>query len=296
MDEHIHDPTRPLKPSSLSEDDKGVMKRLKRLFGKAIRQFSLIEENDKVMLALSGGKDSWALLYLLRDFQRRAPFPFTIIPFTVNSGFPGFGPRVSEIRAHVKTMGMELHVADEAFPQIIADNLTPGTSQCSFCARLRRGTLYSACQELGVTKLALGHHRADIIESLLMSMMFNGSMWTQEPRVEVPARGLTVIRPLAYCAEDDLGRLATLRGVPIVSCCCPFDGDPSHNRAATKRLIADIEETVPTVRQSLIRAAESLFGAQRGIQARQKEEKARRREERLVKATRRKAEKEEGVE
>lgn len=239
---------------------KAVSKRLIRNVGKAISTYNLIEKDDRVALALSGGKDSWTLLHILLDIAKRSPIKFTVIPITVETGYIGFETNVAKLTKYIEeNLGIEHVVIKETFPEIIDANLRQGTSNCSFCARLRRGTLYTNCQKLGINKLALGHHREDINESLLMSLFFNGKLWTQGPIVHNSEKNITLIRPMVFCAEEDIIAYARHNTFPIVTCNCPHEGNKEHRRYRIKQTILSLRQWIPDIQRSILAGATDLF-------------------------------------
>ncbi len=246
--------------ASASATFKTVSKRLIRNVGRAISTYKLIEQDDRVALALSGGKDSWTLLHILLDIAKRSPVKFTVIPMTVETGYPGFDANVAKLTQYIKeNLGIEHVVIKETFPEIIDGNLRQGTSNCSFCARLRRGTLYTHCQKLGINKLALGHHREDVNESLLMSLFFNGKLWTQGPIIHNAEKNITLIRPMVFCAEEDTIAYARHSTFPIVTCNCPHEGNKEHRRYKIKQTILAMRQWIPDIQRSILAGATELF-------------------------------------
>lgn len=191
-----------------------LFKRLRRKAGLAIGDFGMIEENDKIMVCISGGKDSYAMLDLLLSIKRSAPIPFTLIPVHIEPGFPGTPEGLVE--GHLKKVGLEYHILKRPVYEISQSKLQPGQRMCSICSRMRRGFLYSAARELGANKLALGHHRDDILATFFLNMFYSGIMKTMPPILRTDKDDLTVIRPLAYCREKDLAALAKLKDYPIL--------------------------------------------------------------------------------
>ncbi|KAE8301426.1 tRNA(Ile)-lysidine synthase [Giardia duodenalis] len=245
---------------SASATFKAVSKRLVRNVGRAISTYKLIEQGDRVALALSGGKDSWTLLHVLLDIAKRSPVKFTVIPVTVETGYPGFEANVAKLTKYIEeNLGIKHVVIKETFPEIIDGNLRQGTSNCSFCARLRRGTLYTHCQKLGINKLALGHHREDVNESLLMSLFFNGKLWTQGPIIHNSEKNVTLIRPMVFCAEEDTIAYARHSTFPIVTCNCPHEGNKEHRRYKIKQTILTMRQWIPDIQRSILTGATELF-------------------------------------
>jgi tRNA 2-thiocytidine biosynthesis protein TtcA len=219
---------------------------------KAIADYSLIEDGDRVMVGLSGGKDSWALLQVLDVLRRRAPIDFSLIGVTVDSGYDGY--RHDLIASTCEQRGWEYRIIHTEIGEVMDDLLDPGATPCSLCARMRRGVLYRIATEVGATKIALGHHLDDFIETLLLNLFFAGTLKAMPARLVSDDRRHVVIRPLVAVTESDARAYARQRGLPIISCCCTACGDLSLQRQRVKRLIAELEVEHPEVKSSMIRA------------------------------------------
>jgi len=225
--------------------------RLLRQLSQACRRFDLIAPNDRVMVAVSGGKDSWALLHLLRAHARRLPFPVSLVAVNLDQGQPGFPRHV--LREHLESEGFEHRIVEQDTYSVVREKVPPGKTQCALCSRLRRGVLYRVAGELGATKLALGHHRDDLIETLLLNLFYAGQIKAMAPRLVSDDGKNVIIRPLALCAEEDLAAYATERGFPIVPCdLC--GSQPNLQRQAVKRLLTELEARNPRVKGSLLAA------------------------------------------
>jgi tRNA 2-thiocytidine biosynthesis protein TtcA len=225
--------------------------RLLAQVGRASADFGLIEPGDRVMVAVSGGKDSHALLYLLRELSRRAPFPFSIIALNVDQGHPGFPKEV--LPAYFQREGFEYRIVEEDTYSVVQAKTPPGKTTCSLCSRLRRGILYTVAGEIGATKIALGHHRDDLIETLLLNLLFSGQTKAMPPRLVSDDGRHVVIRPLATTAERDLSSFAEDKGFPIIP--CDLCGSQENlMRKRVKALIAELEADNPDVRRSLFAA------------------------------------------
>jgi tRNA 2-thiocytidine biosynthesis protein TtcA len=219
---------------------------------RAIVDHGLIEDGDRILVGLSGGKDSWALMQILDVLRRRAPIRFTLVALTVDSGYEGFqGRQVAEACA---ARGWEHHIQLTTIGATIDDLLDPADTPCSLCARLRRGVLYRLAAELGATKIALGHHADDFIETLLLNLFFAGSLKAMPARLVSDDGRHVVIRPLAYVSEDDARAYTKACGLPIIGCCCPACGDLALQRQRLKRLIFDLEQEHPGVKASMLTA------------------------------------------
>jgi len=225
---------------------------IRRLTGRAIGDFGMIEDRDRILVALSGGKDSWTLLHVLEDLRKRAPVSFSLIAVTVNPGFPGF--QTGPIEGYLQTCGMEYRIVPAPIHRMILEKLGTKDTPCSLCSRLRRGVLYTQARELGCTKIALGHHRDDFIETLLLNQFYNGKIKAMAPLLRADDGLNVVIRPLVYVPEDDIIRFASAAGFPITCCACPACGDQEMKRAKIKSLLAELERERPGIKASLLAA------------------------------------------
>ena len=202
----------------MSEDQR-LERRLMARFGEAIGDFGLIESGDRILVGVSGGKDSWALLNLLRLTQRRAPVRFDLVALNVDQGFPGF--RADLIEDHLAREGYAYEMRSARINLTVKEKIQPGETFCSLCARLRRGALYKYADELGCNKIALGHHADDFIETLLLNLFFNGQIKGMHARLRASNGRHTVIRPLVYAWEDEIAEYVRARAFPVVCCACP---------------------------------------------------------------------------
>jgi tRNA 2-thiocytidine biosynthesis protein TtcA len=184
--------------------------------GQASVDHVLLEPGDKVMVAVSGGKDSHAMLHLLRLLQQRAPFRFELVAVNVDQGQPGFPKEV--LPAYFEREGYDWEVVTEDTYSIVKAKIPEGNTYCSLCSRLRRGILYTTARRMGATKIALGHHRDDAIATVLLNLFYSGQLKSMPPRLLSDDGSNVVIRPLIYCAEEDLARLAELRQFPVLPC------------------------------------------------------------------------------
>jgi len=225
---------------------------VRRLSGRAIGDFGLIQDHDRILVALSGGKDSWTLLHVLDSLRRRAPVSFSLIAVTVHPGFPGFQTGLMEeyLRAH----DFEYRIISAPIHELMLEKLSPDDTPCALCARIRRGVLYTQARELGCTKIALGHHRDDFIETLLLNQLYNGKIKAMAPLLLADNGRDVVIRPLVYVPEDDIIRFAASAGFPITCCACPACGDPDLKRGRIKKLLAVLEQEQPGIKASLLAA------------------------------------------
>jgi tRNA 2-thiocytidine biosynthesis protein TtcA len=225
--------------------------RLAKKVTKAITECALIEDGDRVMVGLSGGKDSWALLNILDVLRKRAPISFSLVAVTVDSGYEGY--RHDLIASTCEQRGWEYRIAHTEIGAVM-DDLLDGATPCSLCARLRRGVLYRLATEVGATKIALGHHLDDFVETLLLNLFFAGALKAMPARLVSDNGEHVVIRPLVYVTEGEARTYAKDEALPIISCCCPACGDLSLQRQRVKRLIMDLEVEHAGVKNSMLKA------------------------------------------
>lgn len=193
-----------------------LQKRLRRLTGQAIVDFNMIEEGDKVMVCLSGGKDSYTMLEILRNLQASAPIDFSIIAVNLDQKQPGFPEHI--LPAYLEEVGVDFHILERDTYSIVKEIVPEGKTTCGLCSRLRRGSLYGFAEEIGATKIALGHHRDDILETLFLNMFFGGKLKSMPPKLLSDDGKHVVIRPLAYCKEKDIQAFSDMKAYPIIPC------------------------------------------------------------------------------
>lgn len=226
--------------------------RLARKTTKAIVDYGMIEDGDRVMVGLSGGKDSWALLQILDVLRRRAPVRFSLIAINVDSGYKEY--KHDLIARTCAARGWEYRIEHTGIGELIDDILDADQTPCSLCARLRRGVLYRLAGEVGATKIALGHHADDFIETLLLNLFFAGALKAMPARLVSDDGAHVVIRPLVYVGEDEARAYTRESELPIIGCCCPACGDLGLQRQRVKRLLIDLETEHPGVKQSMLKA------------------------------------------
>lgn len=193
-----------------------LQKRLRHHVGKAIADYNMIEEGDRVMVCLSGGKDSYAMLDILLGLQKTAPITFDIVAVNLDQKQPGFPEHV--LPNYLDTLDIEYHIVERDTYSVVKSVIPEGKTTCGLCSRLRRGTLYGFAEDIGATKIALGHHRDDIVETLFLNMFNAGRLKAMPPKLLADDKRNIIIRPLAYCVEDDLIRFAEHKKFPIIPC------------------------------------------------------------------------------
>ena len=232
--------------------DSVLESRLAKKVTKASVDFNLIEDGDRIMVGLSGGKDSWALLHILDVLRRRAPIKFSLVAVTVDSGYTGY--RHDLITRECESRGWEHKIEHTSIGEAMDDILDSGETPCSLCARFRRGVLYRAATEVGANKIALGHHLDDFIETLMLNLFFAGSLKAMPARLVSDNGQHVVIRPLVYLEEEEALTYAQSCGLPIVGCCCPACGDLGLQRQRIKRLLMNLEIEHPGIKRSMLKA------------------------------------------
>jgi len=224
---------------------------LLRAAGTAIADFDLIVEGDKIMVAVSGGKDSYTLLHVLMRLRERAPIDFELVAVNLDQGQPGFPAQV--IEEHFKAVGVPYRMLSRDTYSVVKRLVPAGKTTCSICSRLRRGVLYNVAVELGCTKIALGHHRDDLIETLLLSALYSGALKSMPPRLRSLDGRNVVIRPLCYAAEEEIAAFAEAMRFPIVPCdLC--GSQPNLRRKRIKRLLTELSAEHPSVKGNLLHA------------------------------------------
>lgn len=237
-------------PARISRQEK-LERSLLGHVGRAIRDWNLIEGGDRIMVGISGGKDSYTLLHLLRLLQRRAPVKFSLVAVNLDQGHPGFPGHV--IEDYLKEQGYDYRMLKENTYSIVTDKIPEGKTYCSLCSRLRRGILYDTAVALGCGKIALGHHRDDVIETLMLNLFFAGQLKAMPARLHSDDGRNVVIRPLAYAPEEEIAEYAGLMQFPIIP--CDLCGSQENlQRKQIKKLLASLEEQHPNLKSSILNA------------------------------------------
>jgi tRNA 2-thiocytidine biosynthesis protein TtcA len=226
--------------------------RLAKKTTRAIIDYQMIEEGDRVMVGLSGGKDSWALLQILDVLRQRSPVKFSLVAVNVDSGYKEY--KHGLIAETCRARGWDCRIEHTGIGELIDDILEDNATPCSLCARLRRGVLYRIAREVGATKIALGHHADDFIETLLLNLFFAGALKAMPARLVSDDGAHVVIRPLVYVGEDEARAYTKECELPIIGCCCPACGDLGLQRQRTKRLLFELEREHPGVKNSMLKA------------------------------------------
>jgi len=230
-------------------------KRLRHQVGKAIAQYNMIENGDKVMVCLSGGKDSYALLSILMILKRSAPINFDIIAVNLDQKQPGFPAEI--LPNYLESIGVEYKIITEDTYSIVKDKIPEGKTTCSLCSRLRRAVLYKTAKELNATKIALGHHRDDILETLMLNMFYGGKLKAMPAKLGSDNGEHIVIRPLAFCKEQDLINYAQLKAFPIIPCnLC--GSQPNLQRQNIKAMLQEWQIKFPGRIESMFTATQNI--------------------------------------
>ena len=228
-----------------------LQKRLRRNAGRAIEEYAMIEAGDRVMVCLSGGKDSYGMLDILLNLQKSAPIDFDLVAVNLDQKQPGFPEQV--LPDYLESVGVPFHILEKDTYSIVKSIIPEGKTTCGLCSRLRRGSLYGFAEEIGATKIALGHHRDDIVETLFLNMFYGGALKAMPPKLLSDDQRNVVIRPLAYCREKDLVAYAEAKQFPIIP--CNLCGSQENlQRQAIKAMLHDWSKRFPG-------RIESIFGA-----------------------------------
>ena len=236
-----------------------LQKRLRRNAGAAIADFKMIDAGDKVMVCLSGGKDSYGMLDILMSLRRTAPVGFELVAVNLDQKQPGFPRHI--LPEYLDTLGIEYHIVERDTYSLVKELVPEGKTYCGWCSRLRRGSLYGVAEAIGATKIALGHHRDDIVETLFLNLFHGGKLKAMPPKLLSDDKRNIVIRPLAYCRESDLAEYAMRKRFPIIP--CDLCGSQSGlQRQVTKRMLAEWQKEYPGRIESIFAAIANVSPSQ----------------------------------
>jgi tRNA 2-thiocytidine biosynthesis protein TtcA len=236
-----------------------LQKRLRRQVGNAIIDYGMIEDGDKIMVCLSGGKDSYTMLEILCNLQRNAPVDFELVAVNLDQKQPGFPEHV--LPEYLERIGVSYHILERDTYSVVKEKTPEGKTTCALCSRLRRGSLYGFAEEIGATKVALGHHREDILETLFLNMFYGGTLKAMPPKLLSDDGKNIVIRPLAYCKEADIAEFARLMEFPIIPCnLC--GSQPNLQRQVVKEMLADWEKKHPGRLETMFKAVTNVAPSQ----------------------------------
>ena len=244
-----------IEPMTDVQTEKRLYKHLKHDVGEAIIKYNMIEDGDRVMVCLSGGKDSYAMLELLMVLQKKAPVSFELVAVNLDQKQPGFPEHV--LPEYLKNLGVEYHIIEQDTYSIVKDKIPEGKTTCGLCSRLRRGILYSFAEEIGASKIALGHHQDDIIETFFLNMFFNGQLKTMPPKLLSDNKKHVVIRPLALCKENNIAAYAAIKEYPIIPCnLC--GSQENMQRKVVKAMIQQWENEYPGRSDLIMRSMQNV--------------------------------------
>lgn len=241
--------------SGRTVSQKRIIGRLRRQCGQAISDFDMIEDGDRIMVCLSGGKDSYTMLDLLLGLQKSAPVNFELVAVNLDQKQPGFPADV--LPRYLNSLGVEFDILEQDTYAVVKRVIPEGKTYCGLCSRLRRGALYTYARENGITKIALGHHRDDLIETLFLNMFHGGRLSSMAPKLQADAGDCIVIRPLAYCEESDIERYAKLRQFPIIPCTL-CGSQPNSERKDIRQMLEAWRETNPQRIDSIFRSLKTV--------------------------------------
>ena len=234
---------------------KRLIKRLKHNVGEAILRYNMIEDGDRIMVCLSGGKDSFAMLELLTILQKKAPVSFELVAVNLDQKQPGFPEHV--LPEYLAKLDIEYHIVEQDTYSIVKDKIPEGKTTCGLCSRLRRGILYSFAEKIGASKIALGHHQDDIIETFFLNMFFNGQLKTMPPKLLSDNKKHVVIRPMALCKEDEIAAYAKIRDYPIIPCnLC--GSQENMQRKVVKKMVRQWEQDHPGRSDLIMRSLQNV--------------------------------------
>jgi tRNA 2-thiocytidine biosynthesis protein TtcA len=232
-----------------------IEKKLSRAMGRAMGDFQMLEEGDRILVAVSGGKDSYTMLHLLRAFQKRAPVRFEMKVVNIDQGHPGYP--ADRLRGYMAREGYDFTMIEEDTYSIVIDKIPEGKTYCSLCSRLRRGILYRVADELQTNKIALGHHREDVLQTFFLNLYFAGKLASMPPKLLADDGRHVVIRPLVYCAEEDIAAFSQAMEFPILPCDLCGSQD-NLQRKLVGRQLDDLERVRPGTKQIMLAALQNV--------------------------------------
>ena len=246
-------------PRKASYNQNKLRKRLRRLTGQAIADYNMIEAGDRVMVCLSGGKDSYTMLDILLHLQRSAPIDFEIIAVNLDQKQPGFPEHI--LPEYLEAIGVPYYILERDTYSVVRSVIPEGKTTCGLCSRLRRGTLYGFAEQIGAHKIALGHHRDDIVETLFLNMFFGGKLKAMPPKLLSDDKQNIVIRPLAYCKESDIERYAAQQDFPIIP--CNLCGSQENlQRVEIKKMLREWEREFPGRTETIFKSLNNVSPSQ----------------------------------
>ena len=246
-------------PRKAAYNQNKLIKRLRRLTGQAISDYNMIEAGDRLMVCLSGGKDSYTMLDILLHLQRSAPIDFEIIAVNLDQKQPGFPEQV--LPEYLEGLGVPYYILERDTYSVVRSVIPEGKTTCGLCSRLRRGTLYGFAEQIGATKIALGHHRDDIVETLFLNMFFGGKLKAMPPKLLSDDKQNIVIRPLAYCKETDIERYASQQAFPIIP--CNLCGSQENlQRVQIKKMLTEWERDYPGRTETIFKSLKNVSPSQ----------------------------------
>ncbi len=244
-----------VKAQTDQRQSKRLLKRLKHHVGEAILRYGMIEDGDRVMVCLSGGKDSFTMLELLMMLQKKAPVSFELVAVNLDQKQPGFPEHV--LPQYLDKLDIEYHIVEQDTYSIVRDKIPEGKTTCGLCSRLRRGILYSFAEKIGATKIALGHHQDDIIETFFLNMFFNGQLKTMPPKLLSDNKKHVVVRPLALCREEDIIAYAAMKDYPVIPCnLC--GSQENMQRKVVKKMLRQWEQETPGRSDIIMRSLQNV--------------------------------------
>jgi tRNA 2-thiocytidine biosynthesis protein TtcA len=244
-----------IEPMDSAMSEKRLFKQLKHNTGDAVLRYNMIEDGDRVMVCLSGGKDSYTMLEVLMALQKKAPISFELIAVNLDQKQPGFPEQI--LPAYLEDLGIEYHIVEQDTYSIVKEKVPEGKTTCGLCSRLRRGILYSFAEKIGATKIALGHHQDDIVETYFLNMFFNGQLKSMPPKLLSDNKKHVVIRPLALCREQDIAAYAAIKDYPIIPCnLC--GSQENMQRKKVKAMIGQWELDAPGRTEMVMRSLQNV--------------------------------------